>query len=104
ILRPGGTVVVTTPNQLSALSVLSLVVKHQFVAFQDAHFPTHRTALLESDLHRAATESGLDPLEIAYSLCGRIPLTSRHYPSALAGVFPRRLSDNVMLIARKTNA
>jgi len=104
IVKPGGAVVVTTPNQLSVLSLLSLVIKQRFVAFQDSHFPTHRTALLESDLCRAARESGLDPLEVGYSRCGRAPLTPWHYPTTLASLWPRALSDNVMIIARKIHA
>jgi len=104
IAKPGGWVIVTTPNQLSALSLLTLILKQRFSAFQDAHFPTHRTALLESDLQRAARECGLEPIAIGYSLHGRLPLSSLHYPDALARLFPRLLSDNVMLVALKRDA
>jgi 2-polyprenyl-3-methyl-5-hydroxy-6-metoxy-1,4-benzoquinol methylase len=104
LAKPGAWIVVTTPNQLSALSLLALVFKKRFSAFQDAHFPTHRTALLESDLQRAAHEAGLQTLEINYSLHGRLPLTPWHYPAAVAALFPRALSDNVMLVARKPHA
>jgi 2-polyprenyl-3-methyl-5-hydroxy-6-metoxy-1,4-benzoquinol methylase len=101
LAKPGAWIIVTTPNQLSALSLLTLVFKNRFSAFQDAHFPTHRTALLESDLQRAAREAGLQTVEIEYSLDGRLPLTPWHYPAAVAARFPRALSDNVMLVARK---
>jgi len=101
IARPGGWVIVTTPNQLSALSLVTLVVKKRFSAFPDAHFPAHRTALLESDLQRAAREAGLNVIEMGYSLHGRLPLASWHYPEAIARMFPQALSDNVMLVARK---
>ena len=101
LARPGGLVIVTTPNQLSALSQLTLLVKQRFSAFQDAHFPAHRTSLLECDLRRAAEESGLQVIEVAYSLRGRIPLTAAHYPRWLAARLPRLLSDNLMLVARK---
>jgi 2-polyprenyl-3-methyl-5-hydroxy-6-metoxy-1,4-benzoquinol methylase len=104
LAKPGAWVIVTTPNQLSALSLLTLVTKKRFSAFQDAHFPTHRTALLESDLERAVRESGLEPVETAYSLHGRLPLLDWHYPVPVARLFPRALSDNVMLVARKPNA
>lgn len=101
LARPGAWVVVTTPNQLSALSLLTLGTKSRFSAFQDAHYPAHRTALLESDLQRALGEAGLEPGEIAYSLSGRVPLTPFHYPGAVARLRPRLLSDNLMAIARK---
>lgn len=97
----GGLLIVTTPNQLSLLSLVTLLARRRFSAFQDAHFPTHRTALLESDLMRAAGECGLDVLEIGYSRCGRLPLTPWHYPAAIAHACPRWLSDNLMIVARR---
>jgi len=99
LAKPGAWVIVTTPNQMSALSVLTLLVKRRFSAFQDPQYPAHRTALLECDLERAAREAGLEPAEWAYSLHGRVPLTPWHYPLALARCFPRALSDNLMLLA-----
>ena len=104
LVKPGGLVVVTTPNQLSLLSLLTLVVKRRFSAFQDAHYPAHRTALLESDLIRAASASGLQVVEIVYSLSGRLPLTAWHYPKGIARVWPRALSDNLALVARRPHA
>lgn len=101
IARPGGAVIVTTPNQLSVLSLLSLVVKQRFAAFQDVHYPAHLTALLEVDLRRIAAETGLECAQISYSLRGRIPLTARSYPRALSRLFPRGLSDTVLVAARR---
>jgi 2-polyprenyl-3-methyl-5-hydroxy-6-metoxy-1,4-benzoquinol methylase len=101
IVRPGGWIVVTTPNQLSVLSLLTLVVKGRFSAFQDSAYPAHRTALLEIDLHRIARECRLRDEAIAYTHRGRVPLTPWHYPRAVARLAPRRLSDNVVLIARR---
>ena len=100
LTRPGGWVLVTTPNQLSALSLLTLLTKRRFSAFQDAHFPAHRTALLENDLRRQAGEAGLENVSIAYSLHGRLPLTPWHYPTAVASLAPRALSDNLLMIGR----
>ncbi len=48
VLKPGGWLVLSTPNQLSVLSILCLIVKGRFVAFQDGSYPVHRTALLAS--------------------------------------------------------
>lgn len=98
---PGGLVLVTTPNQLSALSLLTLLTKQRFSAFQDSHYPAHRTSLLASDLVRAATAAGLDVLEVSYTGHGRIPLTAWHYPRWVAHLAPRWLSDNLLLVARR---
>ncbi|MGE3706854.1 MAG: class I SAM-dependent methyltransferase [Vicinamibacterales bacterium] len=98
---PGGLVIVTTPNQLSLLSLVTLLVKRRFSAFQDVHYPAHRTALLESDLRRAAEASGLDVLDVVYSRHGRIPFTAWHYPRVVAACLPRWCSDNLMIVARR---
>lgn len=101
VARPGGWVVVTTPNQLSLLSIATLAVKQRFSAFQDTAYPAHRTALLEIDLRRIAAECGLREIEVRYTARGRAPLSGAHYPGALARRFPRALSDNVVLIGRR---
>jgi 2-polyprenyl-3-methyl-5-hydroxy-6-metoxy-1,4-benzoquinol methylase len=101
LLRPGGWLLVTTPNQLSALSLLCLVFRGQFAAFQQASYPAHRTALLECDLRRIAEECGLERREIVYTCTGRIPLTRFHYPGLVARMFPRAFSDNLLLVAQK---
>ena len=94
-------VVVTTPNQLSLLSLITLATKGQFSAFQRADYPAHRTALLEVDLRRIAEESALADVEIAFTLWGRLPLSGWHYPAVVAALAPRRLSDNVAMIGRR---
>jgi len=101
VTKPGGWIVMTTPNQLSALSLLSLVTKGVFVAFQDGDYPAHRTALLEIDLRRIAAEAGLDEIAIEYTRWGRVPLTPWHYPDPIAALAPRRFSDNVAVVGRR---
>jgi 2-polyprenyl-3-methyl-5-hydroxy-6-metoxy-1,4-benzoquinol methylase len=101
LTKPGGWVIVTTPNQLSLLSLLTLFVKQRFHAFQDVHYPAHLTALLEIDLKRIAAESGLHSIEIEYSLEGRIPLTASRYPRVLSRCFPRAFSENILMIGRR---
>ena len=101
VAKPGGAVILTTPNQLSLLSLLTLIFKHRFAAFQDVHYPAHLTALLEIDLTRMASETGLTDIEIEYSRQGRIPKTPWHYPQAMSRLWPRGLSDNLMILGRK---
>jgi SAM-dependent methyltransferase len=101
LARPGGWVIVTTPNQLSLLSKLTLLLKNQFNAFQDGSYPAHLTALLEVDLRRIAAECRLEQVAVSYSAQGRIPGTPWHYPKWLSRCFPRALSDNILLIGRK---
>lgn len=98
IARPGAVVLVSTPNQRSVLSTLSLLVRGHFGAFGDREYPAHITALLDVDLLRIATECGLVDARIEYSLQGRVPLTGLHFPAALSRVLPRAFSDNLFLV------
>lgn len=101
IVRPGGVAVVSTPNQLSLLSLLTLAAKGRFSAFQDSEYPAHRTALLEVDLRRIFDEAGVRDVRVSYTKRGRIPLTALHYPVGLSAFAPRWLSDNVVAAGRR---
>jgi SAM-dependent methyltransferase len=106
LVRPDGLVILSTPNQLSILSKLSLVVKNEFVHFQERPglYPAHITALLEVDLVRISREVGLCDVRIRYTGAGRIPLSSASWPRGLAarsGFRGRAFSDNVIVAGRK---
>ena len=101
LAKPGGMVVVTTPNQLSLLSKMTLMLKNRFGAFQDVHYPAHITALLEIDLVRIASACGLQSLSISYTNSGRIVFTPLHYPRTVSRRWPRAMSDNICLIGAK---
>lgn len=97
LARPGGWVIVSTPNQLSLLSLFTLLTKHQFNQFQDVHYPAHISALLEVDLLRIGKECTLSTVAIEYSRSGRVVFTPWHYPSWLSRLFPRAMSDNLLM-------
>jgi 2-polyprenyl-3-methyl-5-hydroxy-6-metoxy-1,4-benzoquinol methylase len=101
VTKPGGWLAISTPNQLSLLSLLCLAARGTFVAFQQGDYPAHRTALLEVDLRRIAAECGLEQIAVEYTRWGRLALTPWHYPAVVAALAPRRLSDNVVLAGRR---
>ncbi len=101
LARPGGWVIVTTPNQHSLLSKATFLLRGEHAHFQDASYPAHITALLRTDLRRMAAECGLADVAIEYSGAGRVPGTARHWPGALGRMLPRGLSDNLLLAGRK---
>ena len=100
LVKPGGWVVVSTPNQLSLLSKLTLVLKNEFNAFRAGSYPAHLTALLEIDLRRIANECGWVEVAVAYSRHGRVPGLRRNWPGGLLLV--RAFSDNGLVIGRKS--
>lgn len=101
LAKPGGWVFITTPNQLSLLSRATLLARGEHNAFRDASYPAHITALLEVDLRRIAAECGLQEVFVRYSGSGRLVLTGAHYPRWVSRLWPRGLSDNVLLAGRK---
>jgi hypothetical protein len=103
LAKPGGWVIVTTPNQQSWLSLVTLIVKGRFAAFQDADYPAHLTALLEIDLRRIGKECGLTEMKVAYSYQGRVIGTSKHYPRVFAEIVPKTFSDNLLVIGKKSD-
>jgi 2-polyprenyl-3-methyl-5-hydroxy-6-metoxy-1,4-benzoquinol methylase len=100
LAKPGGWVIVTTPNQLSLLSRVTLLTRGEHNAFRDTSYPAHITALLEVDLRRIAGECGLEEIAVEYSGSGRVVFTGAHYPPWVARLWPRGLSDNVLLAGR----
>jgi len=102
VARPQALIAITTPNQLSLLSILTLIFRKRFAAFQDVDYPAHVTALLEVDLLRIAQEAGLTQVRLAYSGDGRIPRSDLKFPAPLSRMLPRAFSDNVMLCGRKS--
>jgi SAM-dependent methyltransferase len=100
LAKPQGIVLVSTPNNINLLNKLSFVMKNQFNSFQEKPglYPAHITALLEIDLKRIFTEAGLGNINIFYSDCGRIPISSWHWPRFLKGSL---FSDNIFCCGTK---
>ncbi|MDY3558314.1 class I SAM-dependent methyltransferase [Gemmata sp. JC673] len=103
LVKPGGWVAVTTPNQLSLLSLMTLLVLGEFNGFRERPglYPAHITALLEIDLRRIFRECGLVDVAVEYTQSGRIPGTRWHWPKWASRLLPRRLSDNVLVVGRR---
>ena len=77
ILKPGGHLIVSTPNNESWRSVMSYLRRGHFVAFTDRDYPAHITPLNRQDLQRAAQEAGFECLQWDYSNLGCLPGMTR---------------------------
>jgi 2-polyprenyl-3-methyl-5-hydroxy-6-metoxy-1,4-benzoquinol methylase len=105
-LKPGGTLLLTTPNQESLRSYVALLFRGHFIGFVDSCYPAHITALLRTDLKRICSECGFEQPRFAYSNHGLLPkLTSTTWQRVSLGLLAGRwFSDNLALVAKKLRA
>ena len=103
LLRPGGALIVSTPNNESWRSILSLIVRGHFAQFTGASYPAHITALLRKDFTRIFAETGFKQVGFTFTNNGVIPkLTSHTWGKVSFGVLKGlRYSDNLVCVARK---
>jgi 2-polyprenyl-3-methyl-5-hydroxy-6-metoxy-1,4-benzoquinol methylase len=103
LLRPGGSLILTMPNQESIRSYVSLLLGGHFAMFRGNSYPAHITALLRLDLIRICAESGFAPPEFFYSNRGSLPkITMVHWQSFSFGLLRGQwFSDNVGMLTRK---
>jgi 2-polyprenyl-3-methyl-5-hydroxy-6-metoxy-1,4-benzoquinol methylase len=101
LLRPGGTLIFSTPNNESWRSLLALVLQGHFVAFSDSCYPAHITALVRKDIDRILTEAGFCAPQFVFTNVGGIPKFPKlHWQAISAGLLRGiRFSDNLLAIA-----
>lgn len=103
LLRRGGALLLTTPNQESLRSLASLVVRGHHVAFLDESYPAHLTALVRRDFERLCTEAGFTPPTFSFTDHGAVPKwTSLTWQFVSAGWLRGRwFSDNLIMVTRR---
>lgn len=101
MLKYSGTLIVTTPNNLSIRSMASLLLRGWFSAFGDESYPAHITALLKIDLLRIATENGFIQHSFFYTNSGYIPRTQIKWQDIAPWFKGRLFSDNLIFVCTK---
>ncbi len=103
LVRPGGTLILTMPNQESIRSYAGLILAGHFTQFLGDCYPAHITALVRLDLVRLSHEVGFSTPAFDYTNVGAIPkLTALSWQRASFGLLRGRLfSDNLAMRARK---
>lgn len=103
VLRPGGLLILTTPNNESFRALLSLLVRGHFVAFGESSYPAHITAVVRRDLVRLLSEAGFSSIKVSFVTSGGIPkvphLTWQRISFGLLSGL--RFSDNLLILASK---
>jgi 2-polyprenyl-3-methyl-5-hydroxy-6-metoxy-1,4-benzoquinol methylase len=102
ILKPGGTLILSTPNNESIRSLMALLLRGHFVAFLDSCYPAHITALLRKDLRRILTEAGFSEVRFHFSNHGGLPrLPAVSWQQVSLGLLKGcRFSDNLIATAK----
>jgi len=106
LLRPGGHLVLSTPNNESWRSIVALVLRGHFVAFGETSYPAHITPLVRQDLDHVLAEAGFIDRSFSFSDVGGIPGMPMRTWQSLLGARAKglRFSDNVVVTARKPAA
>jgi 2-polyprenyl-3-methyl-5-hydroxy-6-metoxy-1,4-benzoquinol methylase len=101
ILKPGGRLILSTPNNESIRSLMALLLRGHFVAFQDSCYPAHITALLRKDLARILSEAGFSSVRFHFTDHGGLPkLPSVTWQQVSFGLLKGpRFSDNLIASA-----
>jgi 2-polyprenyl-3-methyl-5-hydroxy-6-metoxy-1,4-benzoquinol methylase len=101
LLKPGGTLVMSTPNIESWRSILSFALRGGHAAFRAPSYPSHITALSAEDLVHVLTEAGFDAIRVGYTDFGLLPGSRLSWQSLSGGVLRgKRFSDNLVAVAR----
>jgi len=103
LLRPGGKLIFSTPNNESWRSILALLWRGHFVMFGDTCYPAHITAILRKDIQRILQEVGFCKPVFIFSNSGGIPkLPQITWQSISFGLFKgMRFSDNLLVLTEK---
>jgi 2-polyprenyl-3-methyl-5-hydroxy-6-metoxy-1,4-benzoquinol methylase len=105
LCRPGGHVIITTPNNESIRSLLALAIRGHFVHFDKGWYPGHITPLVRKDLIRILVEAGFDPIAFRFSENGSLPGAPTHTWQEMSFGMLRgvRFSNNLLISAHKPN-
>jgi 2-polyprenyl-3-methyl-5-hydroxy-6-metoxy-1,4-benzoquinol methylase len=103
LLRPGGTLVMSTPNNESWRSVMALIFQGHYASFGSASYPAHITALLRKDIERIVTEAGFERVRFFFTDEGCVPKTMglKWRTISMGLLRGLRYSDNVIGVAHK---
>jgi 2-polyprenyl-3-methyl-5-hydroxy-6-metoxy-1,4-benzoquinol methylase len=103
LLKPGGYLVVSTPNNESVRAITSLVVRGCYADFGVMSYPAHITPLLRVDCERIFREAGFADPTFHFTDDGIVPGLTRFRWQPISGGLLKglRFSDNMICVSRK---
>ena len=105
LLRPHGKLILSTPNNESWRSILSLLFRGHYALFQSNSYPAHITPLLRCDIARCLTEAGFENPVFVFTDYGTLPKFPKlRWQDMSYGLLKGlRYSDNLLAMASKPN-
>jgi len=101
LLKPGGILVVTTPNILTLRHRLELLVRGQLTSFRPAE-PQHLTPILPHIAEQIMGQEGLVCQGRRYASADVVPFArGRPWPRCVAGLAPSLLTISVMMAGQR---
>jgi 2-polyprenyl-3-methyl-5-hydroxy-6-metoxy-1,4-benzoquinol methylase len=103
VLRPGGTAILTTPNNESWRSLMALVMRGHFVGFPPGSSNINLTALVRGDFEKILRFAGFQPPLFSYSRTGMLPKFRMSWQAISGGLLRgMRFSDDLLVACRKS--
>lgn len=94
LCHENSTVIFSTPNPESLLSVITYVIKGYFSAFGPRDYPAHITPVSRYDFKNALTKAGFKNIQFTNIKNGRIPKTKFHWQTFFPFLSGKLFSDN----------
>lgn len=103
LLKPGGWLSFSTPNNESIRSLLALIGRGHYQAFGESSYPAHITALLRKDMERICREAGFTFVGFRFTDFGMLPKSRQRTWQGVSGGLLRglRFSDNVLALCKR---
>jgi len=103
VLRPGGTAILTTPNNESWRALTSLVIRGHFVAFPRLSRNINLTTLVRSDFEKILGLAGFSNIHFSYTVSGMVPKLKVSWQAISGGLLRgMRYSDDLVVACQKS--
>jgi len=102
LLKPGGELILSTPNNSCLTARLSFFFRGSFPFFSDQLYPMHITALTKRDLILISRETKFEKSTILYTDSGRMPKLNINWQDIFPGLRGELFSDNIIFHCAKT--
>jgi len=102
VFRPGGTAILSTPNNESWRALTSLLLRGHFSAFPRQATNINLTALVRSDFEKILSFAGFTDVRFSYTGSGMLPKLKISWQKISAGLLRgMRYSDDVVIVCQK---